>query len=71
MHHRHHNHDGDGRGTRPNVVLRVLRRIVFIALLPAMLLAGLIMLPVAMIARLVGIGPRGGCCHRRAVPDPS
>ncbi len=69
MHH-HHRH-GDPDGARPNLVVRLLRRVVLIALMPAMLLAGLIMLPVAMIARLAGIGPRGGCCERRAVPDPS
>jgi hypothetical protein len=36
---------------------------VFLALLPAILVAGLIMLPVVAIARLVGLGPRGRGCR--------
>ena len=55
MYSRHHDD-----GPRPNVVVRVLRGLVFLALLPAILVAGLIMLPVIAIARLVGLGPRGG-----------
>jgi len=47
------------------VVVRVLRGLVFLALLPAILVAGLIMLPVVAIARLVGLGPRGRGCGGR------
>jgi hypothetical protein len=47
------------------VVVRVLRGLVFLALLPAILVAGLIMLPVVAIARLVGLGPRGRGCRGR------
>ena len=61
-------------GPRPNVVVRLLRGLVFLALLPAILVAGLIMLPVIAIARLVGLGPRGhgrGCRGRAGRPsDP-
>jgi len=60
MHSRH-----DSGGARPNVVVRVLRGLVFLALLPAILVAGLIMLPVVAIARLVGLGPRGRGCRGR------
>jgi hypothetical protein len=50
---------------RANVVVRALRGLVFLALLPAILVAGLIMLPVVAIARLVGLGPRGHRCRGR------
>jgi hypothetical protein len=60
VHSRHH-----GDGPRPNIVVRVLRGLVFLALLPAILVAGLIMLPVVAIARLVGLGPRGHGCRGR------
>jgi hypothetical protein len=60
VHSRHHTD-----GPRPNVVVRVLRGLVFLALLPAILVAGLIMLPVVAIARLVGLGPRGHGCRGR------
>ncbi|HET6173584.1 MAG TPA: hypothetical protein VFD90_13295 [Gaiellales bacterium] len=63
MHSRH-----DSERPRANVVVRVLRGLVFLALLPAILVAGLIMLPVVAIARLVGLGPRrhgGHGCHGR------
>jgi hypothetical protein len=64
VHSRHHSD-----GPRPNIVVRVLRGLVFLALLPAILVAGLIMLPVVAIARLVGLGPRGhGCRGRRGGP---
>jgi len=59
VHSRHHS-----EGPRANVVVRVLRGLVFLALLPAILVAGLIMLPVVAIARLVGLGPRGHGCRR-------
>jgi hypothetical protein len=61
MHSRHHTD-----GPRPNWFVRVFRRLVFIALLPAILVAGVILLPVFVIARLVGLGPRGRghCCGR-------
>jgi hypothetical protein len=39
---------------------------VFLALLPAILVAGLILLPVFAIARLVGLGPRGRGCRGRS-----
>ena len=58
------NHHSDG--PRANVVVRALRGLVFLALLPAILVAGLILLPVFAIARLVGLGPRGHGCGRRA-----
>ncbi len=60
VHSRHHS-----EGPRPNVVVRVLRGLVFLALLPAILVAGLILLPVFAIGRLVGLGPRGHGCRRR------
>jgi hypothetical protein len=60
MHSRYH-----GEGPRANIVVRVLRGLVFLALLPAILVAGLIMLPVVAIARLVGLGPRGHACRGR------
>ena len=60
MHPRHDSDEG-----RPNVVVRVLRGLVLLALLPAILVAGLIMLPVVAIARLVGLGPRGRGCRGR------
>ena len=64
----HSRHQPDG--PRPNIVVRVLRGLVFLALLPAILVAGLIMLPVVAIARLVGLGPRGhGCRGRHGRPD--
>jgi hypothetical protein len=64
VHSRHH-----PDGPRPNIVVRVLRGLVFLALLPAILVAGLIMLPVVAIARLVGLGPRGrGCRDRHGRP---
>jgi hypothetical protein len=69
MYPRHHDD-----GPRPNVVVRFLRGLVFLALLPAILVAGLIMLPVIAIARLVGLGPRRhgrGCRGRVGRPsDP-
>jgi len=52
------------------VVVRVLRGLVFLALLPAILVAGLIMLPVVAIARLVGLGPRGRGCRGRGGRPP-
>jgi hypothetical protein len=48
----------------------VFRRLVFIALLPAILVAGVILLPVFVIARLVGLGPRGHGCGRRRRSGP-
>ena len=59
--HRHY----DSQGPRPNVLVRALRAIVFVALLPAILVAGLILLPVVAIGRLVGLGPRRHGCHGR------
>jgi hypothetical protein len=62
----HSRHQTDG--PRPNLLVRAFRGLVFLALLPAILVAGLILLPVFAIARLVGLGPRGrGCRHRSAV----
>jgi hypothetical protein len=69
MHSRHHDD-----GPRPNVLVRALRGLVFLALLPAILVAGVILLPVFVIARLVGLGPRGHGCrgrHRRPGNEPS
>ena len=68
MHPRHHDD-----GPRPNVLVRALRGLVFLALLPAILVAGVILLPVFVIARLVGLGPRGHGCrgrHHRASSAP-
>ncbi len=45
MHSRHHND-----GPRPNVLVRAFRGLVFLALLPAILVAGVILLPVFVIA---------------------
>jgi hypothetical protein len=50
--------------------VRMFRRLVFIALLPAILVAGVILLPVFVIARLVGLGPRGHGCGRERRSDP-
>jgi hypothetical protein len=61
MHSRHQN-----EGPRPNLLVRAFRGLVFLALLPAILIAGLILLPVFAIARLVGLGPRGRGCRGRA-----
>jgi hypothetical protein len=55
---------------RPGLAIRILRRIVFIAALPAILLASLILLPIAALLRLVGIGPRQGACCRPRRDDP-
>jgi hypothetical protein len=60
MHSRHHDD-----GPRPNALIRAFRGLVFLALLPAILVAGVILLPVFVIARLVGLGPRGHGCHGR------
>jgi hypothetical protein len=60
MHSNHHS-----QGPRPNVLVRALRALVFVALLPAILVAGLILLPVFAIGRLVGLGPRGHGCRGR------
>jgi len=60
MHPRHHDD-----GPRPNVLVRALRGLVFLALLPAILVAGVILLPVFVIARLVVLGPRGHGCRGR------
>ena len=68
MHSRHRND-----GPRPNVLVRAFRGLVFLALLPAILVAGVILLPVFVIARLVGLGPRGHGCrgrHHRATSEP-
>ena len=62
MHPRHHDD-----GPRPNVLVRALRGLVFLAFLPAILVAGVILLPVFVIARLVGLGPRG---HGLPRPPP-
>jgi hypothetical protein len=61
MHSRHQT-----EGPRPNLLVRALRRLVFLALLPAILVAGVILLPVFAIARLVGLGPRGRGCRGRS-----
>jgi hypothetical protein len=63
MHSRHHT-----EGPRPNLLVRAFRRLVFLALLPAILVAGLILLPVFAIARLVGLAPRGHGCRARSGP---
>jgi hypothetical protein len=62
----HSRHDPDG--PRPNALVRVLRGLVFIALLPAIFVAGLILLPVFAIGRLVGLGPRRHGCRGRGRP---
>jgi hypothetical protein len=64
----HSNHDSDS--SRANPLVRALRGLVFLALLPAILVAGPILLPVFAIGRLVGLGPRGhGCRGRRGPAD--
>lgn len=67
----HSRHQSDG--PRPNLLVRAFRGLVFIALLPAILVAGLILLPVFAIARLVGLGPRGRGrgCRARSGPTES
>jgi hypothetical protein len=52
------------QGTRRGgPIARVLRGIVFIALLPALIVAAIILAPVFVIARLVGLGPAGRGCR--------
>jgi hypothetical protein len=53
-------------GPRANAVVRALRGLVLLALLPAIFVAGLILLPVFAIGRLVGLGPSGHGCRGRA-----
>ena len=53
-------------GPGPNVLVRALRALVFVAPSPAILVAGLILLPVFAIGRLVGLGPRGHGCRGRS-----
>jgi len=60
---------GSNDGSQPGRLVRALRGLVFVALLPAMLVAGVILLPVFAIGRLAGLGPRGrGCGCRRGGP---
>ena len=67
MHSRHHNHTD---GPRPGRLARILRAIVFVALLPAILAAGVILLPVFAIGRLFGLGGGHACGrHRRDAGD--
>ena len=66
MHSRHHNHTA---GPRPGRLARLLRAIVFVALLPAILVAGVILLPVFAIGRLFGLGRGHHCGHRRDPGD--
>jgi hypothetical protein len=63
----HHNHpDGPRRGG----LARIIRAIVFVALLPAILVAGVILLPVFAIGRLFGLGGGHACGrHRRDAGD--
>jgi hypothetical protein len=49
---------------RPGRLLRAFRGLVFLALLPAILVAGVILLPVFAIGRLAGLG-RGHSCRGR------
>ena len=63
----HRSDHPDGR--RPGRVLRAVRGLVFLALLPAILLAGVILLPVFAIGRLFGLGPRGHGCRGRCGPQ--
>jgi len=54
MHSHHHDRP------RRSGPARILRGLVGLALLPAVLLAGVILLPVLAIGRLAGFGPRCG-----------
>ena len=62
MHSRHHTHTG---GPRPGRLARLLRAIVFVALLPAILVAGVILLPGFAIGRLFGLGGGHACRRHR------
>ena len=61
MHSRH-----PTEGPRPGRLVRAFRGLVFLALLPAILAAGVILLPVFAIGRLAGLG-RGHSCRGRRV----
>ena len=60
MHSRH-----PTEGPRPGRLVRAFRGLVFLALLPAILAAGVILLPVFAIGRLAGLG--GHSCRGRHV----
>ena len=64
MHHRHNTDDPSG-GSRGGPIGRVVRGLVTLALLPAIVLAGAILLPVFAIGRLFGLGRgcRGHHCR--------
>lgn len=62
--HSRHNTDDPGAGRRGGPIGRVVRGLVTLALLPAVMLAGLILLPVFAIGRLFGLGRGHGGCHR-------
>jgi hypothetical protein len=72
-------HNDTDDANRPGLLTRLVRGVVFLALLPFALLGGLILLPVFLIGRLFGIGPRRGrgrCGHHRhqqsaPPPDPA
>jgi len=63
MHSRHHM-SPPGDGPRGGLIARIVRRIVFLALLPAIIVAGVILVPVFAIARLFGLGPGHACRGR-------
>ena len=69
MHSRHNTHDPED-GRRGGPLGRVVRGLVTVALLPAIVLAGAILLPVFAIGRLFGLGRGCRGCHRRAGDAP-
>ena len=70
MHSRHNTDDPGGR-RRHGPLARVVRGLVTLALLPAIVVAGAILLPVVAIGRLFGVGHGCGGCRRRSGDAPS
>ena len=69
--HSRHNTDDLGGSRRGGPLGRVVRGLVTLALLPAIVLAGAILLPVVAIGRLFGLGRGCGGCRRRSGDAPS
>ena len=65
MHGHHHHHDGRRRGP----LARLLRGVLFLAALPFIAVVSIALLPVALVARLLGFTPGRHGCHRRAATD--
>jgi hypothetical protein len=65
MHGHHHHHDGRRRGP----LARLVRGVLFLAALPFIAVVSVALLPVALVARLLGFAPGRHCCRRPAAPD--